>query len=152
MLPFSLLRLAFCLRCRGSHARRHPHRVRRVVVTRDSRHGSSRQDPGPLVQQPAASDIPHTTDSGFNTTRLGHRLPTGTALSHAHGTTFIILAAMHRAASPTIPTEINKHNGSRPSNGYSNGCSTQARRSDSHSLSLPTSGSLSVRQPGKATA
>ena len=107
MLPFFSAPSGVCLRRCGSHARRHPHRDRRVVVIRDSRHGSSRQDPGPLVQRPAASDIPHTTDSGFNTTRLGHRLPTGTALSHAHGTTFIIFAAMHRAASPTIPTKIN---------------------------------------------
>ena len=107
MLPFSLLRLAFVFAVADlTHAvTLIGTGVSSLSVTQDN--GSSRQDPGPLVQRPAASDIPHTTDSGFNTTRLGHRLPTGTALSHAHGTTFIILAAMHRAASPTIPTKIN---------------------------------------------
>ena len=107
MLPFALLRLAFVFAVADL-----THAVTLIgtgvaSASRDYRHGSSRQDPGPLVQQPAASDIPHTTDSGFNTSRLEHHLPTGTALSHAHGTTFITLAAIHRAATPTIPTKIN---------------------------------------------
>ena len=107
MLPFTLLRLAFVFTVADL-----THAVTLIgtgvaSAPRDYGHGSTRQDPGPLVQQPAASDIPHTTHPGFNTSRLGHRLPIGTALSHAHGTTFITLAAIHRAATPTIPTKIN---------------------------------------------
>jgi hypothetical protein len=120
-----------------------------------------------------------TTHPGFNTARLGHRLPTGTALSHAHGTTFITLAAVYRAATPTIPTKINTttldirlvarlgvrrckrdaHDShcARNACGYSSSLywllDTRGRDDpDTHSLSLPTSGSLHVRLPSMATA
>ena len=175
MLTFTLLRLAFVFTVADL-----THAVTLIgtgvaSASRDYRHGSTRQDPGPLVQQPAASDIPHTTDSGFNTSRLGHRLPTGTALSHAHGTTFITLAAMYRAVSPTISTKINTttldirlaarlgvrrcKRDAHDSHCARNACGyisslywlldTRGRDDpDTHSLSLPTSGSLPVRLPG----
>ena len=66
MLPFTLLRLAFVFAVADL-----THAVTLIgtgvaPASRDYRHGSTRQDPGPLVQQPAASDIPLTTHSGFN--------------------------------------------------------------------------------------
>ena len=70
------------------------------------RHGSTSTRSWTSGARPAASDIPHTTDSGFNTSRLGHRLPSATALSHVR-MTFTTLAVMHRAATPTISTKIN---------------------------------------------